>query len=100
MQPLTPGIAGFGGADREHLGCDAGAAVCARNDRVQNKCVNRAVPGHIDESNQGAALHCAPPSEAVSIYLGPPVIVQYAMTECLGVQAIHLLVGEFSPPGV
>src|ERR1700676_2954100 len=99
MQPLTSGIAGFGGANPQHLLCDAQLSMSSGDDSVQYERVNGAVPGHIDEPNECTAAPCADPSEAIPVYLSPPVIVHHAMTEGLGMQAVHLIVGEFSAPG-
>src|SRR5260370_35826326 len=100
MQPLTSGIAGFGGANQQHLFCDAQPSMSVGDDGVQYERVNGAVPGHIDESNERTAAPRADPSEAMSVYLSPPVIVHHAMTECFGMQAIHATVPEFTAPSI
>lgn len=100
VQPFTPSIASFSGADCEHVGCYAEALTIARHHCVQNEGTERAIPGDVDKPDQLFVSSRADPPEAVSVHSSPPIIVEDTVMKCLAMQPVYGLVAEFAAPEV
>ncbi len=60
-----------------------------------------AVPGEVDEADQGAGVVAGgEPAQAVAVELGAPVVGAWGMGEGFGVEAFELLAFERAAPGV
>src|SRR6266566_2224292 len=57
-----------------------------------------AVPRHVHEADELVPVAGTDPAEALPLDLAPPVIVDHAMAEALGMQGVDLGVLEVSPP--
>ena len=60
-----------------------------------------AVPGEVDEADQGAGFVAGgEPAETVAVETGAPVVGAWRVAEGFGVKALELLVVERAAPGV
>lgn len=66
----------------------------------QSEGMQRPVPGNVDKTNQLLVSPRADPSEAVSVYLSPPIILEDSVVESLSVQPVYFLVAELTSPDV
>jgi hypothetical protein len=62
--------------------------------------VNGAVPRHVDEADEFIAVSGAHPAEAVSLDLGPPVVIENSVPETLRVERVDLWILERTAPFV
>ena len=78
--------------------CNALALEIRRHHRIQNKCVDTAIPRDVNEPDQLLQTTTTHPTETEAINLGPPVINQDSMLEALGMKGVDLGIPERSTP--
>ena len=75
VEPFAPRVASFSDRYRKHLGSYAVLLSLPRYNRVQNECVNPAVPDDIHKSDERPLKSCAHPSKTMSVRVRPPVVI-------------------------
>ena len=60
--------------------------------------MDSAVPRHVDEADELTAVMRADPTEAMSLHLGLPVLLERSMVERLGMKRVQFRVVEVTAP--
>ena len=60
--------------------------------------MDRAVPGHVQETDEVVAIAGTDPAKAPPLDLAPPVVVEHRMRERVGMQRVELRVAELPAP--
>jgi hypothetical protein len=75
--------------DLDQTGSHALAVQPCCDEGVEDKRMDAAVPGDVDEADKAVSFPRAHPAQAVLVHLTPPVIIQQLVAETLRVQCIH-----------
>ena len=70
---------------------------------VFDERVDRAIPEHVDEADEAAAVSCDDPAETVAFNLIDPVplgLVEQSSIECGGLECVDLVIRERAAPRV
>jgi hypothetical protein len=100
MQPLASRLSRFPYTDSEHLRCNPSVPISVGHHSVQNERVQRAIPCNIHKSHKIIRIFRADPSEAVTIYLRPPIVIEDTMLKPCGVQTVQRPITECVAPYV
>src|ERR1700730_17943125 len=100
MQPLASRLSCFAYTDSEHLRCNPSVPISVGHHSVQNERMQRAIPCNIHKSDKIIRIFRADPSQAVTIYLRPPIVIEDTMLKSFGVQTVQRPITEFVAPNV
>jgi len=89
MQPLTPRSTASLSSGLDQRGSHPVRTTAPSDDRVQDKRMDAAVPGDVDEADQTAIFPGAAPPEAVTLKPCPPVRLPEQVIESFGMQLVE-----------
>ena len=94
VEPFAAGLPALAFGHRQQPAADADPPPGSLDERVDDEGMGAAVPGHVEEADQAAAVGGADPAQTVPLDLRPPIDVEHGVHEALGMQRVDVAVCE------